>query len=116
MNKHILMPSCAGKIIFAAILAFSATGIAFAGQESSIITYDGKDFTRSQTTLVKEDGKSAANTKLDRESPAYKALSSKHSYTGQVAVFGQKCDASYAPLMDAKGQLTGALFVGNCKK
>jgi methyl-accepting chemotaxis protein len=102
--------------IFASVLAFSVSGIAFAGQESTIFTYDGQDFIRSQTTLVTEDGKSAVNTKLDHTQPAYKALIKKSSYTGEVTVFGQKCDAKYAPLTDAKGGLTGALFVAMCTK
>lgn len=40
--------------------------------EATIFSYDGKDFVRTQTTLVSEDGKSAVNTKLDHATPAYK--------------------------------------------
>jgi hypothetical protein len=58
------------------------------------------------------DGKSAVNTKLDRDNPAYKALVQKHSYTGETTAFGKKYDANYAPLTSADGKLTGALFVG----
>ncbi len=111
MSKHYWISAWVSKIIFASVLALSATGIAFAGQESTIFTYDGQDFIRTQTTLVTEQGQSAVNTKLDRKSPAYKALIKKHSYTGEITVFGQKCDANYAPLTDAHGRLTGALFV-----
>ena len=102
--------------LFASVLAFSIAGVAFAGQESTIFTYDGKDFIRSETTLATEDGKSAVNTKLDHNQPAYKALIKKHSYSGEATVFGQKCDANYAPLTDAHGKLTRALFVANCSK
>jgi methyl-accepting chemotaxis protein len=116
MNKHLRPSTQVSKMIPAFVLAFSATGIAFAGQESTIFTYDGQDFIRAQTTLATEDGKSAVNTKLDRDSPAYKDLVKKHSYKGEVTVFGQKCDANYAPLTNAKGQLTGALFVAICMK
>jgi len=80
--------------------------------EASVFSYDGKDFVRTKTTLVKEDGKSAVNTKLDHSSPAYKALTEKHSYVGDATVFGHKYDAEYAPLTSADGKLTGALFVG----
>jgi methyl-accepting chemotaxis protein len=80
-------------------------------QESTIFTYDGQDLVRKHTTLVTEDGKSAVNTKLDRDNPGYKALVQKRSYTGEVTLFGQKCDANYAPLTDEGGQLTGALMV-----
>jgi hypothetical protein len=83
--------------------------------EASIFSFDGKDFLRTKTTLMTEDGKSAVNTKLDRASPAYQALSKKHSYVGEVTVFGKKYDADYAPLTSDDGKLIGALFVGVAK-
>jgi len=79
--------------------------------EASILSYDGKDFVRTDTTLM-QGGQSAVGTKLDHDSPAYKALAEKHSYTGPATVFGQNYQANYAPLMSADGKLTGALFVG----
>jgi cache 3/cache 2 fusion protein len=82
-----------------------------AALEATIFSYDGHDFVRTKTTLVKEDGKSAANTKLEHDSPAYKALVKKHSFVGDVTVFGKKYDADYAPLTSDDGKLTGALFV-----
>ncbi|HET6798889.1 MAG TPA: Cache 3/Cache 2 fusion domain-containing protein [Gemmatimonadales bacterium] len=83
--------------------------------EATIFSFDGKDFTRTKTTLVTEDGKSAVNTKLDHSTPAYKALLKKHSYVGEVEVFGHKYDADYAPLTGPDGKLTGALFVATAK-
>jgi hypothetical protein len=80
--------------------------------DASILSYDGQDFVRTKTTLMTADGKSAVNTKLDRDTPAYKALVQKHSYTGEATVFGKKYDGNYAPLTSADGKLTGALFVG----
>jgi hypothetical protein len=105
---------CFRKILLALLLSLIGTGVVFAGQESTIFRYDGHDFIREKTTLTTEDGKSAVNTKLDRNSAAYKELFQKHSYTGPATIFGHKCDTSYAPLMDASGKLTGALFVGTC--
>ena len=85
---------------------------AWAGElAATIFSYDGKDFVRTQTTL-KEDGESAAGTKLDPNSAAYKALSQKQSYNGPATIFGQDYDAHYAPMVGADGKLTGALFVG----
>ena len=78
---------------------------------ATIFSYDGHDFVRTKTTLVKEDGKSAVDTKLEHDSPAYKALVKKHSFVGDVTVFGKKYDADYAPLTSDDGKLTGALFV-----
>jgi hypothetical protein len=79
--------------------------------EASIFSYDGKDFVRTETTLM-NDGQSAVGTKLDPASPAYKALAEKHSYSGPATVFGHDYDADYAPLTGADGNLTGALFIG----
>jgi hypothetical protein len=79
--------------------------------EASIFSYDGKDFVRTETTLM-QDGQSAVGTKLDHDSPAYKALVEKHSYVGPATVFGHDYQADYAPLIGADGKLTGAIFVG----
>jgi methyl-accepting chemotaxis protein len=88
-----------------------SSGGAWAGElAATIFSYDGTDFVRSQTTL-KEDGESAAGTKLDRNSAAYKALWQKQSYNGPATLFGEDYDAHYAPMVGADGKLTGALFV-----
>jgi hypothetical protein len=79
--------------------------------EASIFSFDGKDFVRTNTTLI-DKGQSATNTKLDPSSAAYKALIEKRSYTGPTTVFGQNYDSNYAPLIGEDGKLTGALFVG----
>lgn len=79
--------------------------------DASIFTYDGHDFIRVRTTLRTQDGKLAINTKLDHESPAYRALLQKRSYSGDATLFGHRYDASYAPLTSEDGRLTGALFV-----
>ena len=116
------------RIVLALVLALSSPLIAFlveggsraAAQtqprlEATIFNYDGQDFVRTKTTLLTQDGKSAVNTKLDHDSPAYKALIQKHSYTGEATVFGRKYNASYAPLTSDDGRLTGALFVATAK-
>lgn len=103
------------RLLLTSALVLSNVGIAFADQDSSVFSFDGKDFTRTHTTLVKEDGKSAVGTTLDHNSPAYKALIKKHSYSGEITVFGKKCDSSYAPLTDSSGKVTGAIFVCTSK-
>jgi hypothetical protein len=97
-------------------LVYESTRSAAAAQEpakleATIFSYDGQDFVRTKTTLATEDGKSAAGTKLDHATPAYKALAQKHSYSGDATVFGKKYSANYAPLTGKDGQVTGALFV-----
>jgi hypothetical protein len=83
--------------------------------EATIFAYDGQDFVRTKTTLVTEQGKSAVNTKLDRDTPEYKALVQKRSYVGDATVFGRKYEANYAPLTGDDGELKGALFVAVTK-
>ena len=89
----------------------SSASLAQSKLDASILSYDGKDFVRTETTLM-NNGQSAVNTKLDHDSAAYKALVEKHSYTGPVTVFGRDYQADYAPLIGEDGKLTGALFVG----
>jgi len=126
MRLHQLTSARVGKaVVVALVLAIAIALMALleggissqaaaqeqAKMESTIFSYDGKDFVRTKTTLVTEDGKSAVNTKLDHATPAYKALMKKHSYVGDATVFGRKYDAEYAPLTSDDGKLTGALFV-----
>ena len=78
---------------------------------STIFRYVGQDFVRVQTTLRTESGKSASNSNLSHDSPAYRALIKKRSFSGAVTLFGRKYEAHYAPLTDEGGHLTGAIFV-----
>jgi methyl-accepting chemotaxis protein len=89
----------------------SSASLAQSKLDASILSYDGKDFVRTETTLM-NNGQSAVNTKLDRDSAAYKALVEKRSYSGPATVSGKNYQANYAPLIGADGKLTGALFVG----
>ena len=83
-------------LILALLLPFtvlvSCASLAESKLEATIFSYDGKDFVRNETTLTAE-GQSAANTKLDRESAAYKALIEKRSYTGPATHFGRDYQA-----------------------
>jgi hypothetical protein len=101
-------------LLLAVTVLVSSASWAQSKLDSSIFTYDGKDFTRTETTLM-SDGQSAVGTKLDPNGLAYKALLEKHSYTGPLTVFGRDYQANYAPLIGADGKLTGALFVGVLK-
>ena len=92
----------------------SSASLAQTKLDASILSYDGKDFVRTETTLM-DNGKSAVNTKLEHDSAAYKALAEKKSYTGPVTVFGKNYQGNYAPLIGANGKVTGALFVGVAK-
>jgi hypothetical protein len=107
MRKLVLILSLSLLVI---VLGSSAS-MAGTKLDASIFSYDGKDFVRTETTLM-QDGQSVVGTKLDHDSPAYKALVEKRSYIGPATIFGQNYRADYAPLIGADGKLTGALFVG----
>lgn len=82
---------------------------------ATIFSFDGTDFIRIHTTLLTAEGKSAVNTKLDRDSSGYQALRENRSYRGEATIFGRKYETFYAPLTDEQGRLDGAIFVGNQK-
>ena len=130
MRSHRWVSTRLGKgFVLALALAFAGALIALAFDggnstvaaqssaklEATVFSYDGKDFTRTKTTVLTAEGKSAVGTKLDPAAPAYKALAGGHSFTGEVTAFGKKYDGSYAPLTGADGKVTGALFVGVAK-
>ena len=89
----------------------SSASMAATKLDASILSYDGKDFVRTETTLM-NNGQSAVNTKLQPDSPAHKALAEGHSYTGPVTLFGKNYQGHYAPVIGTDGKVTGALFVG----
>jgi len=126
MRFHQLISARIGKgIALVLLVALSGSLIGFVARdrgasvraqaqtklEATIFSYDGQDFVRVKTTLLTEKGTSAVNTKLERDTPAYKALIQKRSYTGDAILFGRKYEANYAPLTSDDGRLTGALFV-----
>jgi methyl-accepting chemotaxis protein-2 (aspartate sensor receptor) len=98
------------SLLLPVALLVSSASLAQTKLDASILSYDGKDFVRTATTLTEE-----ANTKLDPGSAAYKALVEKRSYTGPMTLFGREYQANYAPLIGEDGKLTGALFVGTPK-
>ncbi len=98
-------------LLLPATVLVSSASYAESKLAATIFSYDGKDFVRTKTTLMAE-GQSAANTKLGRDSSAYKALVKKRSYTGPATILGRDYQANYAPLTGEDGKLTGALFVG----
>ena len=68
------------SLLLPVTVLFSSASLAQSKLDASILSYDGKDFVRTETTLM-NNGQPAVGTKLDPNSPAYKALVEKHSYT-----------------------------------
>ena len=61
----------------------SSTSLAQSKLDATVFSYDGKDFTRTETTLMNE-GQSAVGTKLDPASAAYKTLVEKSPTPGHI--------------------------------
>src|ERR1041384_5636846 len=99
------------SLLLPVTLLGTSVSLAQSKLDASILSYDGKGFVRTETSLM-NNGQPAVNTKLDHDSPAYKALTEGHSYTGPVTVFGKTYQGNYAPLIGADGKVSGALFVG----
>lgn len=97
------------KTVFICFFCFST--LSFAELSSSIFSFDGQDFIRTETTLIDENGNPAVKTKMDRNYPGYKALIEKKSYNGSTILFGKKVDSKVAPLTDENGNVIGALAV-----
>ena len=76
------------SLLLLVMVLVSSASLAQTKLDASILSYDGKDFIRTETTLMNE-GQSAANTKLDHDSAGYKALVEKRSYTGPMTLFGR---------------------------
>ena len=114
LAKEVAMRSLILTLLLPVAMLISSASLAETKLDASILSYDGKDFVRTDTTLM-QDGQSAVGTKLEHDNPAYKALVEKHSYTGPATVFGKNYQGNYAPLIGADGKLTGALFVGVSK-
>ena len=55
------------SLLLLAFVLGSSASLAQAKLDASILSYDGKDFVRTETTLMK-DGQPAINTKLDPDS------------------------------------------------
>ena len=97
------------KIIFICLFCFSTFSLAELG--SSIFSFDGQDFIRTDTTLMDENGNPAVNTKLDHNHPGYKILLNKKSWSGKDIVVGRQLYSYLAPLIDKDGKVTGALAI-----
>ena len=58
------------SLLLPIMMLVSSASLAQTKLEATIFSYDGKDFVRTETTMMKEDGQSAANTKLEHDNPA----------------------------------------------
>jgi len=85
---------------------------ALAGGTATIFAWDGKNFLRVTTNVLKPDGSRAVGTVLDPKGKAYAALAQGRGFSGVVDILGVPYTTSYAPIDDAKGKLIGAWYTG----
>lgn len=85
---------------------------ALAGGSATIFTWDGTNFTRISTNVMKDDGSRAIGTVLDTAGKAYAALAQGNSFRGVVKILGAPYTTRYEPLKDSSGKLIGALYTG----
>ncbi|PRR83947.1 methyl-accepting chemotaxis protein [Clostridium vincentii] len=82
------------------------------GDLATIFVTDGDDFIRVSTNIMDENGLRAEGTKLDTNSEAYKSLSKGERYIGSSTIFNVDYETVYENILDSKGDVIGAYFIG----
>jgi methyl-accepting chemotaxis protein len=83
-----------------------------AGSTATLFAWDGQNFVRVTTNVLKPDGSRAVGTVLDPTGKAFAALRAGQSFEGVVDILGVPYFTSYLPMTDAQGKLVGAWYVG----
>lgn len=82
------------------------------GSTATIFAYDGRNFVRISTSVLKPDGTRAVGTELDPAGKAFAALSSGQSYSGIAEIFNSPYLTRYEPIRDGSGKMVGAWYTG----
>lgn len=83
-----------------------------AGGTATFFAWDGTNFTRISTNVLKADNSRAVGTVLDPKGKAYAALSQGQTFTGVVEILGTPYTTSYVPILDHDGKMIGAWYTG----
>ncbi len=85
------------------------------GGVSTIFAYraDSRDFMRVSTTARRPDGSRGVGIALDTSSAVHKALIEKKAFYGPSVVAGVRFMSWFTPILNSKGELIGAIAVGN---
>jgi methyl-accepting chemotaxis protein len=83
-----------------------------AGSTATLFAWDGENFVRVTTNVIKPDGSRAVGTVLDPAGKAFAALRAGKPFEGVVDILGIPYFTSYAPMSDAEGRPVGACYVG----
>jgi len=82
------------------------------GGVATVFAAKGADFERITTSLKNEKGERAMGTLLDKQGPAYAAITAGKPYTGRALLFGRAYMTHYEPIKSDAGKIIGILFVG----
>jgi methyl-accepting chemotaxis protein len=82
------------------------------GGTATLFVWDGSNFTRVSTNVLKPDGSRAVGTALDPHGKAYAALAQGRPFNGVVEILGAPYTTSYVPMLDGAGRLAGAWYTG----
>jgi methyl-accepting chemotaxis protein len=82
------------------------------GGTATLFAWDGHDFVRISTSVMKPDGTRAAGTVLDPRGKAFAALSHGQPFEGVVDILGVPYVTEYEPMNDIRGNLVGAWYAG----
>jgi methyl-accepting chemotaxis protein len=83
-----------------------------AGGTATLFVWDGSNFTRVSTNVLKPDGSRAIGTVLDSKGKAFAALSQGRPFSGVVDILGSPYTTSYVPMLDDQGKMVGAWYTG----
>jgi len=83
-----------------------------AGGTATLFVWDGINFTRISTNVLKPDGSRAVGTVLDAKGKAFPALAAGRAFHGVVDILGTPYTTSYEPMFDDGGKLVGAWYTG----
>jgi len=83
-----------------------------AGGTATLFAWDGTNFIRVTTNVMKPDGSRAVGTVLDPHGKAFAALTQGQPFEGVVEILGVPYTTSYVPMKDGEGKLAGAWYTG----
>ncbi len=83
-----------------------------AGGTATLFVWDGTNFIRVTTNVLKPDGSRAVGTVLDPKGKAFAALSAGLPFNGVVNILGVPYTTSYVPMLDSGGKMVGAWYTG----
>lgn len=85
---------------------------ALAGGTATLFVWDGANFTRVSTNVMKPNGQRAVGTTLDPAGKAFAALAAGREFRGVVDILGVPYTTDYKPITGSDGKLIGAWYTG----